>query len=100
MGIDIKGWFSPAQAFPDLGSLINVIVKNVFVLAAVSLFILLIFGGLQVIVKGEGGEAEGAARGKNAITAALVGFAFIFAAYWIIQIIEHITGVKIFKPEF
>lgn len=98
--MEIKELFPPAQTFPTLGDLINVLVKNIFVLAGVLLFILLIFGGLQVIVKAGAGEPEAAGRGKNAVTAALIGFALILAAYWIVQIIEYITGIKIFAPGF
>jgi len=97
-GIPIETIFPPAQTFPTLGSLINIIISNLMILAAVLLFILLIVGGFMVIVKGGAGEAEGADTGKKAITAALLGFAIIFSAYFIIQIIEFLTGVKIFQP--
>ena len=36
---------------------------------------------------------ERAAKGKQAATSALIGFIIIFAAYWIIRLIEIITGV-------
>ncbi len=90
--------FPPVKTFPDIGTLVNVLVKNVFVIAGVLLFVLLIFGGLQFIISAGGGDEQGVGKGKNAITAALVGFILIFAAYWIVQIIEFITGVKIFSP--
>lgn len=98
--IPIETIFPPAQNFPTLGSLVNIIVSNLMILAGVLLFILLIVGGFMVIVKGGAGEAEGAATGQKAITAALLGFAIIFSAYFIIQIIEFLTGVKIFQPGF
>jgi len=44
------------------------------------------------------GDEKEAEQGKNAITAAVIGFVIIFAAYWIVQIIEFITGVNIFNP--
>jgi len=56
---------------------------------------LLIFGGISVILSAGSGSAEGAAKGKQAITAAVIGFVIIFAAYWIILIVERITGLKI-----
>ena len=98
MGVEIKDLFPPATTFPTLGSLVNVIVKNVFVVTGVLLFVLLIFGGLQFIVSAGGGDQEGIGKGKNVIGAALIGFALIFAAYWIVEIIGYITGIKIFNP--
>jgi hypothetical protein len=38
---------------------------------------------------------EAAAKGKQAATSAVIGFIIIFAAYWIIQIIETVTGLNI-----
>ena len=94
MAVNIIDVFSPAKTFPTLGDLVNVLVRNIFVVAGVLLFLLLIFGGFQVIVKA-GNEPEEAAKGKNAMTAALIGFALIFAAYWIAQILQIIFGVGI-----
>ncbi len=93
--------FPPVKTFPDVGTLVNVITKNVFVLAGVLLFVLLIFGGLQFIISAGGGDEQGVGKGKNAITAALIGFILIFTAYWIVQIIGYIafgTKLDIFKP--
>jgi hypothetical protein len=99
-GVEIQQVFPPAQTFPTVGSLVNVLVKNIFVLAGVLLFVLLIFGGLKFIVSAGGGDEQEIGKSKNAITAALIGFLIIFAAYWIVQIIGHISGINIFKPKF
>ena len=34
-------------------------------------------------------------QGKTAVTAALIGFIIVFISYWLVQIIERITGVNI-----
>lgn len=91
--------FPPAQKFPTFGSIINAILPNVFILAGVILLLLLIFGGFLVIVNAGGGNPQATEKGKQAVTYALLGFILIFAAYWIIQIIEYVTGIKIFEPE-
>lgn len=76
-----------------LGEIISNILPNIYILAGVILFFLLVGGGLMFIV-GTGQEnPEGAAKGGKAITAALIGFLIIFASYWIIQIIKIITGI-------
>lgn len=86
--------------FPTLGSLITTLLPNVYMIAGVILFILLIFGGFTYIVSAGQQKPEGVQQGRNAIGAALIGFLLIFASWWIIQIIEVITGIEIFEPEF
>ena len=98
--VDIKDVFGPAKTFPTLGSLLNVIVPNLFLLAGVILFVLLIGGGLAVVVGAGSGNPEQAAKGKKAITYAVAGLLIIFASWWVIKIIEKVTGVSILKPEF
>lgn len=82
-----------------LGEIISNILPNIYILAGVILFFLLIGGGLMFIFSAGREDPEGAGKGKQAITAALLGFLIIFASYWIIQIIEVITGVDILKPK-
>jgi len=81
-----------------LGDIISNILPNIYILAGVILFFLLVGGGLMFIVSAGQENPEGAGQGKKAITAALIGFLIIFASYWIIQIIETVTGVNIFEP--
>ena len=42
-------------------------------------------------------DKEGMEKGKNALTAAIAGFIIIFAAYWIVQIVQFVAGVDIFN---
>lgn len=83
----------------SLGDIISNVLPNIYILAGVILFFLLIGGGLMFIFSAGQENPEGAGQGKKAITAALVGFLIIFASYWIIQIIEVVTGVDILKPK-
>lgn len=86
--------------FPTLGHLISAILPNVYILAGIILFILLLFGGFGIIMGAGGGNPEQANKGKQAVTAALLGFGLIFASYWIIQIIQRLTGISILNPSF
>ncbi|MBI4059099.1 hypothetical protein HY404_02540 [Candidatus Microgenomates bacterium] len=96
--VDIGDTFnSPVKSF---GSLISVIISNAYIIAGVIVLFLLVFGGLKIIMSAGGGEQQKTAQGKQAITAAVIGFLIIFTSYWIIQIIETITGVSILKPIF
>lgn len=82
------------KVFPNVGTLINILLPNVYILSGVLLLILLIFGGFTIIVNA-GKNPQEMAKGNQALTSALIGFIIIFASYWIIQIIQHITGINI-----
>ncbi len=74
-------------------SLISSILPTVYIVAGLILFIYLVVGGFMLIASaGNEKQAEG---GKQAVTNAIIGFVIIFASYWIIQIIQIITGLKI-----
>lgn len=86
-----------ASIFPNLSTLVNVLLFNAYALAGVVFLLLLLFGGFGVIMGSSGGNPEQTAKGGKAVVAALGGFLIIFLSYWIIRIIEVITGVDIFK---
>ena len=82
-------------AYQSLGGLISVFLKNAYVLAGVLLFFLLLFGGLGVIMGAGQGDPKKTSQGQQAVTSALIGFGVVFASYWIIQIIQIVTGLNI-----
>lgn len=87
-----------ASIFTSLSVLLNIFVKNVFVIAGIIFLILLIISGIGVIVSAGGGNPEGAKKAKAAATSAAIGLALVFCSYWIIQIVQYITGINIFNP--
>ena len=91
--IDISKIFSPADAFPTVGSLITVVVKNILVLSGIAVLILLIFGGFGVIVSAGEGDTKKLDESKNTLTNAIIGLLIIIASFWIVQILEKITGI-------
>lgn len=88
-------WKGGLPAYSSLGAFISAILPNIYIIAGVILFILLVIGGLIVITSAGKAEQEGVQKGQKAITAALVGFLIIFASYWIMQIIKFVTGLDI-----
>jgi len=94
--ISIKEVFEPAQKFETVGELVSVLLPNVYILAGILFFILLIAGGLGIIIGAGGNDPQKVGQGQKAVVAALLGFLIIFSSYFIIQIIEVITGIKIF----
>ena len=93
--IDMGTGRSVSQTFPDIGTIISLLLKNSLAIAGVILLGLLIFGGLKFIMSAGSNDAKKAAEAKTIITDAIIGFAVVFCAYFIVQIIQLITGVPI-----
>lgn len=87
---------TPWSTFPDLGSLISVILKNAYVIAGLLMLVLILMGGFGYLTSGS--DSKQAQSGKDAITWAIAGFFVIFCSYWILQIVRVITGVDIINP--
>jgi hypothetical protein len=94
-GVELKTIFSPAQSFSSFGDVVSVIVKNAFVLAGIISFVLLIFGGFMVIVSA--GDTKKTESGRNAITGAVIGLLLVVGSFWIVQIINKITGLNLLQ---
>lgn len=89
-------FISDTPGYSNIGDFFNtILIPNIFTLAGVILLFLLIGGGIAIIQSG--GNPDKQQQGSKAITAAIAGFALIFISYWIIQIIEEVTGAKIFQ---
>lgn len=84
-----------STTFPSLSSLVSVIVKNSLTLVGIILLALLIFGGLMFIIGAGSSDSKKSAQGKAMVTDALIGFAVVILAYFIVQVVEVLTGVKI-----
>jgi hypothetical protein len=90
-GIGSKGQFS------SVGELVSTVLPNVYIVAGIILLFFLIFGGLAVILGAGKGNKEQVEKGKKVLTGTLIGFLVVFASFWIIQILEILTGIKIFN---
>ena len=101
-GIPIDPYLSPGKTvsstFPTVGSLINVILKNSLTVIGLIMLVLLISGGLMFIISAGSNDSKKSAQAKSLITDALIGFAVVFLAFFIIQIIQAITGLQILSP--
>lgn len=84
---------SPFGVTKTVGDLISLIVTGSLAVASIIILFFLIFGGIQIIAGAGQSKPETIEKGKQAITSALIGFAITFVAYWIIRVIEIITGV-------
>lgn len=81
--------------FKSIGDLITKWLPNVYIVTGIILFFFILIGGLTMIMSA--GNMEKIKEGQKTLTAAVAGFVILFASYWIIQIIQVMTGVPILK---
>lgn len=96
---DIESGIGLKFSGQSLGTVISEIVtKYLFTIAGVLLLLYLIFSGFQYLTSA--GDPKKAQEAQSKITQALIGFAIIFASYWIVQIIANLLGLGIIKQTF
>ena len=79
------------EVYTNPAFLVNLVVRNLFIVAGIILVIMFFMAGYKFILKGK----EGVQEAQQLATNALVGFIVMFAAYWIVQIIALSTGADI-----
>lgn len=79
--------------FSSLGVLASEVLKYALVIGGLSMFVFIILGGFNLLTSS--GNPEGIKKGTSQVVFAIIGFLIIFAAYWIIQIVEVIFGLTI-----
>ncbi|MFH1561189.1 MAG: hypothetical protein ABID04_01255 [Patescibacteria group bacterium] len=102
-GVDIGSQFALGdrgidQVFPTPGSLLSVILFNVYGLVGLIVLVMLIFGGYSIIMGAgskDGGQIQ---KGQKALVGAIAGFLIIFVSYFIVQVVEIVTGINILNP--
>jgi hypothetical protein len=83
---------SLSAVFDTPASMVNLLIRVIFVGVGLILFAMIVIAGLSMIA---GGTTESKDKAKTTMTSALIGFIVIFAAYWILQIIQTLTGANI-----
>jgi hypothetical protein len=93
-------FFGPSDKYPtnpsQVGPFVSIFARNAILIAGLICVIMIVVGGLGVIASAGKGNQQSAGKGKAALTAGAAGFVIVFCAYWIVQIIEIITGITIF----
>ena len=98
--VDIGTTFGPAQDFNTVGALVGVILRNALTIAGVVTLAGVVISGFNLMIHAGSGESEKTNKDRAAFTAALIGLIIIVGAYFLIQIVEVLTGVKILSPSF
>ncbi len=78
----------------SIGQVIGALLPVIFSIAGLLLFGLLIWGGFEFLTSA--GDPKKVESAKSRLTSAFAGFVIIFVAYWLIQILEVIFGIRVF----
>ena len=84
-----------SKGLTGVGTLASISVSNALVIAGIIVLFFFVAGGIGMISGAGQDNPEKAEKSKKTITAAVIGFVVIFAAYWIVQIIGKITGINL-----
>lgn len=84
---------SATTEYSGAGSLVNNLLPNIYIAGGVIIFFMILFGGFTIIANA--GNADKIKDGSKTITSAIMGLLVLFGSYWIIQIIQTVTGVNI-----
>ncbi|MEK7163969.1 MAG: hypothetical protein AAB768_02375 [Patescibacteria group bacterium] len=81
------------------GILITVLLPNALMVAGIIFFIWMIAAGWAFLGSaGREANAQEKAKAQAALTYAVIGFLLIITAFFILQIIEKVTGIKFIRP--
>jgi hypothetical protein len=79
----------------NVSTYISAIITGAISLAGIVLLFLLVGGGIAMISGAGKSDPKTVEQGKKAATSALIGFIVVFSAYWIVKLIELITGLNL-----
>lgn len=92
---------SPFGQTKGFGDLVSTFLNIAFAASGIIILFMLVYAGLMMVSGAGSGKSDNAEKAKQAATYAVVGFVIIFVAYWLIQLIEAITGSQfITAPKF
>lgn len=74
---------------------VSAIVTGAISVSGIVLLFILIGGGIGMISGAGKSDPQAVQKGKQAATSALIGFVVVFTAYWIVKLIEMITGLSL-----
>lgn len=83
---------SPLGKTKGILDVVSIVVEAAFAIAGIIVIFMFIFGGITLIASAGQGNPEGVGKGKKAVTSALIGFIIILTSFWVVRLIEIITG--------
>ncbi len=92
LAINLESAYNAPITAGEPGSIIANLISVAFVASGVIILFMFVFAGIGMIKSAGANKPEDMAKAKKALTSALIGFVVVFTSYWIIQLIETITG--------
>lgn len=91
-GVNIQNTFLGGSTPQTTGSVVTTILNTALAVSAVIILFMFVYAGIQMIAGAGSGKSENSEKAKQAATYAAIGFVIIFVAYWLIKLIELLTG--------
>lgn len=79
----------------NVGGVVKALIGGSIAVAGIILLFILVLGGIGMIRGAGKNDPKQIEQGKSAATAALIGFIVVFASYFIVKLIEQITGLDL-----
>ena len=76
-----------------LGDIISSALQYIYVIAGLSLLVMLIAGGVELMAAA--GDEDAMKSGYGKIKTSLIGFLIVFVSYFVVQIVEVVFGIQI-----
>ncbi len=83
------------RAFSDLSKLYNPVIFSLYTVGGIVTFFALMYGGFCYIMGAGQADQKKIEQGQQVMTWSLVGLAVLMSTFWILQIIEKVTGAQI-----
>jgi hypothetical protein len=96
-GIDLTNYLvlsngkKVSEAFKTPADMINLLVSNAFIAAGIYIMVLIIMGAHKFLQD----ETKGKQEAQTLWTQAGTGLITMFGAFWVVQIVQFVTGSKI-----
>lgn len=92
---------SPFGQDATLGNLVTISLNLFTIIAGIILLFLFIFYGYKMIAGAGKSDPRAAEQARNHLIYIIIGFIVVAGSFWIIQLLEAITGTQFFtNPSF
>lgn len=77
--------------FQSLGDMVSFFLPKILLLAGIMCFLMVVIAGFSMIT-GAGGDPQATEKARQYVTYGVIGLVIVVSAFWILQLINFITG--------
>jgi hypothetical protein len=85
-------WPLATGPFTSIGGFTSKLLPNAMIIASVIFFILIIVAGFNMMSAAGSGDPHAQEKWRGVLTNGAIGLGIIFGAYWVLWIINSVTG--------